>query len=76
MRGVEGKFGKGAVANIRGLDGAVIARGFVEYSSEDLRLIRGRRSHEIQSVLGSKDADEVIHRDNMVVLSRAAGVCF
>ena len=76
VRGVEGKFGKGAVANIRGLDGAVIARGFVEYSSEDLRLIRGRRSHEIQSVLGSKDADEVIHRDNMVVLSRAAGVCF
>ena len=75
VRAVEGKFGKGSVANIRGLDGTLIARGLVEYSSEDLRVIRGRRSSEIQALLGMKDADEVIHRDNMVVLSRAAGVC-
>ena len=76
VRAVDGKFGKGAVANIRGLDGTVIARGFVEYSSEELRVIGGRKSSEIESLLGSKDADEVIHRDNMVVLSRAASVCF
>lgn len=73
VREVEGRFGKGAVLNIRGLDGSLIGRGLSEYSSEEIRSIQGRKSADILKVLGEKGADEVIHRDNMVVLS-AGGV--
>jgi glutamate 5-kinase len=48
-------------------DGAPVARGLTNYGSDALRLICGRRSSEIAGILGSKDYDEVIHRDNLVV---------
>lgn len=73
IRDVEGRFGKGSVLNIRALDGTLIGRGLCEYSSDEIRSIRGRRSAEIAKLLGEKGADEVIHRDNMVVLT-AGGV--
>ena len=45
-----------------------MARGLVDYSSEDIRKIRGRKTSEIKRLLGTKDYDEVIHRDNMVLV--------
>ena len=44
-----------------------VGRGFVNYAASELRLIRGKRSSEIESVLGYKYFDEVIHRDNMAL---------
>jgi glutamate 5-kinase len=45
----------------------------VDYSSNDIRKIKGHRTDEIANLLGFKDYDEVIHRDNMVVLGIELG---
>lgn len=68
IREVEGRFERGAVVNVRGLDGAVFARGMSDYGSEEIQRIKGRRTDEIAGVLGAKDYDDVIHRDNLVIL--------
>ena len=49
-------------------EGKEIGRGLVNYSSKDLRRIMGRKSSEIEEILGYKDFDEVINRDNMVLM--------
>ena len=48
--------------------GRAIATGLSNYSAEDLNKIKGLNSKEIETVLGYKDSDEVIHRDNLVIL--------
>jgi glutamate 5-kinase len=64
---VSGGFAFGdAVAVTHG--GAVVARGLCNYSSDALARIKGRHTRDIASVLGYKDYDEVIHRDNLVLL--------
>ena len=65
---IQGSFGVGAAVRIVDAARKKIARGLVNYSSEDLLRIKGHRSHEIQSILGRKDFDEVVHRDNLVIL--------
>ncbi len=69
VTGVEGKFNAGAAIRIVDHSGEVIARGLVNYDSEALRAIQGRKSSAIASILGRKDFDEVVHRNNMVVLA-------
>lgn len=68
IRSVRGAFDSGALVNVETADGALIARGLVDYSSADIDKIRGCASKEIASILGRRDYDEVIHRDNLVVL--------
>ncbi len=46
----------------------VVARGLTNYSHDALKLIQGKQSHEISKILGHKDYDEVIHRDNMALI--------
>ena len=53
---------------MRGADGAEIARGLVNYSAAELRKIQGRHSRDIDSMLGYKITDEVIHRDDLVIV--------
>ncbi|MCI4567350.1 glutamate 5-kinase [Lysobacter sp. CFH 32150] len=68
---VEGEFGRGDLVEIRlaGDAGArVLARGLVQYNSADLRRIVGRHSREIESILGYRYGEAVIHRDDLVVL--------
>ncbi len=65
---VEGKFLAGAAVRIVAPDGKTIARGLVNYSSDDINVIKGHKSGDIGVLLGRKDFDEVIHRNNMVVL--------
>jgi glutamate 5-kinase len=72
IRSVEGHFSKGALINVRSEDGRVLARGLAEYSSDEIRRVMGHRTSEIAGILGSKDCDEVIHRDNMVVVQTRA----
>ncbi len=73
IREVEGHFPAGTVVNIRTVTGVLFACGLVDYSSEQIRKIKGHRSTEIADILGSKDYDEVINRDNMVVLGIGMG---
>lgn len=69
VKKVEGEFGVGAAVEIKTADNILAARGLVSYSSGDIRRIMGKKSSEIARILGSKDYDEVIHKDNMVILS-------
>jgi glutamate 5-kinase len=47
---------------------SAFARGLVKYSSADLDRIKGLKTSQIESVLGHKDYDEAIHRDDLVIL--------
>ncbi len=66
---VEGNFNKGDIISISSKEDKVIfAKGLTNYSSEEIEKIKGRSTSEITKVLGYKLYDEVIHRDNMVIL--------
>ena len=65
---VVGQFDMGAAVRVADGAGRVIACGLVNYSSADIAKIRGCRSAEIRGILGRKDFDEVIHRNNLVLL--------
>jgi len=65
---VEGDFDRGTVVAVVAVDDKrEIARGMVNYSSDEIRLIAGKKSSEIEKVLQDKDYDEVIHRNNLWV---------
>jgi glutamate 5-kinase len=66
---VEGDFVAGEVVAVAGeVDGKEFARGLVNFDAPELRRIRGAKTREIESRLGYKSFDEVIHRDNLVIL--------
>ena len=65
---VEGTFKVGDCVNCLDLRGSVFARGLTKYSSGELELIKGLKTSQIEPVLGHKDYDEVIHRDDLVIL--------
>lgn len=65
---VDGSFESGEVIHCVDGGGMEFARGLTNYSSEEIRLIKGSNSRDIKKKLGYKVYDEVIHRDNLVVL--------
>lgn len=65
---VHGDFEAGDAITIQDSAGHDIARGLANYSSGDLGAIKGLKSQDIAAKLGRKDFDEVIHRDNLVIL--------
>ncbi len=67
VTGVAGQFAFGDAVAVTH-EGRLLARGLSNYGSEALGRIQGRQSRDIAEVLGYKDYDEVIHRDNLVLL--------
>jgi glutamate 5-kinase len=68
---VEGEFGVGAAVQFKKAgDNPILGAGLVNYSAADIRKIMGLRSDRIAFRIGSKPYDEVIHRNNMVVLDQ------
>jgi len=65
---VEGRFDRGACVRICGPDGREFARGLSDYSSTEIARVAGRKSSEIEHILGYRYADVIVHRDNLVVL--------
>ena len=65
---VTGDFEHGNTISIITLEGREIARGIANYNGEDARKIIGVHTNEVSKILGSKPYDEVIHRDNLVLL--------
>ena len=65
---VEAKFDIGATVPIYNVFGREIARGLVNFNSQELEMIKGLKSSEVEKLLGHKAYEEVIHRDNMVIL--------
>jgi glutamate 5-kinase len=64
---VVGDFAKGDAVAIQSLDGREIARGLINYNAEQVRLIRGCRSNQIDERLGGCPYHEVVHRDNLTL---------
>jgi len=65
---VDGKFSKGDVLEIFSESGKALARGLSNYASGEIKKIKGKKSAAIEKQLGYKDYDEVVHRDNLVIL--------
>ena len=65
---LEGEFDRGDCVRVCGPDGAEFARGLSAYSHHETGKIIGHKSDEIEMILGYKYGDEIIHRDNLVVL--------
>ncbi|MRR56308.1 MAG: glutamate 5-kinase [Deltaproteobacteria bacterium] len=65
---VEGDFERGSCVRVCGLDETEFARGIVDYSRQEIEKILGCKSCEIETVLGYRYGDEIIHRDNLVIL--------
>ncbi|MGE5398384.1 MAG: glutamate 5-kinase [Chitinophagales bacterium] len=68
---VEHEFERGTIVSVYALEGHEIGRGMTNYSSNEIRSIAGHKSSEIQKILGAKDYDEVIHRDNFSLIVHA-----
>ncbi len=68
IRGVTGEFAPGDLVEILDLAGQRIAQGLSEYSSAEVRLLKGLKTDKIRELLGAEAPGEVIHRDNLVVL--------
>ena len=66
---ISGEFKANDTITVRDAEGHEIARGVTNYSSADLAKIRGRKSSEIEKILGRPSRDEVIHKDNLVTIS-------
>ncbi|MGD0144303.1 MAG: glutamate 5-kinase [Rhizomicrobium sp.] len=67
VRAVEGAFERGDAVAVRDMEGRELARGLVAYHAEDARRIAGRRSAEIETILGYRGRDEMIHRDDLAL---------
>jgi glutamate 5-kinase len=65
---VSGRFDRGDAVAVRDPDGREIARGLSAYSSADAERVCGRRSGEIEELLGYRGRDEMIHRDDLVLV--------
>ncbi|MGA2779290.1 MAG: glutamate 5-kinase [Steroidobacteraceae bacterium] len=63
-----GRFERGDAVSIVGPDGAEVARGICAYSDGDAARIMGRKSADIEKVLGFRGRDEIVHRDDLVLV--------
>ena len=66
---VEGVFQQGDPVDLVGSDGQTFGRGLATYSAEELQKLLGRKSSEIESILGYRSLDAAIHRDDLVLLT-------
>ena len=65
---VQGKFDRGDIIKVKTNEGKDCAVGLANYASEDIQMIMGSRSSEIEHLLGYAYGDEVIHHNNMTVI--------
>ena len=68
IRDVSGEFAPGDLVEVLDLAGRRIAQGLTEYSSAEVRLLKGLKTEKIRELLGNEAPGEVIHRDNLVVV--------
>ena len=68
IRDTEGKFQRGDIVNIYDPEGLRIGCGITNYSSADIKVIKGAHSKKIATLLGYDYGSEVVHRNNLVVL--------
>jgi len=69
VRQVDGRFERGDAVVVRDGEGKEVARGLVAYGAADAERIAGKRSLEIEAILGYRGRDELIHRDDLALTS-------
>lgn len=67
VTGIDGDFRRGDVVDVKDRAGRMLARGLVAYAADEARRIAGRKSAEIERLLGFRGRDEMVHRDDLVV---------
>ncbi|MFM7097156.1 glutamate 5-kinase [bacterium] len=70
VREVTGSFQKGAVISLCNLEGEEFGRGLSNYSASDIAKIAGKKSESIIELLGILPYEEIIHRDNLVIIEQ------
>jgi len=65
---VDGEFERGDTVTVHAADGRALARGIANYGAAELKRIAGKRSHEVEAILGYDFGPEFIHRDDLVML--------
>jgi glutamate 5-kinase len=65
---VNGRFARGDTVSVLDRDGNEFARGMIAYSDRDAVRILGKRSADIEALLGFRGRDEMIHRDDLVIM--------
>ena len=65
---VDGEFSRGDAVSVKGPDGTEAARGLSAYSAADARRIAGYKSRDIEGLLGYRGREEMIHRDDLVLV--------
>lgn len=65
---VRGHFQRGEAVTLTRLSGSEVGRGLCAYSADDARRIAGHKSGEIEALLGYRGRDELVHRDDMVLI--------
>ena len=73
VTGVAGRFSGGDPVDLVGADGHPVARGLVNYDSEELPGLLGRSTRDLARELGASYEREVVHRDDLVLLPRVPG---
>jgi len=68
LKEIQGRFGPGECVRCLTLDGNEFARGLVNYGAAELEKIKGAKTASIESLLGYKSTDEVIHRNDLVLI--------
>jgi glutamate 5-kinase len=68
-----GRFDRGDTVSVLSPEGIEVARGLIAYSDADAARIMGRKSSEIAEILGFRGRDEMIHRDELVLMGRETG---
>src|SRR4029079_10277277 len=66
---IEGTFDRGDAVIVRGPDGDEVGRGLIAYEAADAEKIKGRSSADVMLILGYTGRTEMIHRDDLVLLS-------
>lgn len=65
---VSGDFASGDVISISDKDGYEFAKGLANYSADDVKKLKGLKSADFRSILGYETRDEIVHKDNLVIL--------
>ena len=70
IRQVDGRFERGDTVLVKDRQGREIARGLTAYNASDAERIAGKRTVEIEAILGYRGRDEMIHRDDLALTSQ------
>jgi glutamate 5-kinase len=74
VKSVSGQFERGDAVLVKSEDGRELARGLIAYNSEDAKRLIGRRTVDIEAILGYRGRDEMIHRDDLALTSFGGAV--